>query len=48
MKFIDLHTHIAYNLDDGAKTLQESTEKISERQFVVWKKIHLPPNPRKT
>ncbi len=30
MKFIDLHTHIAYNIDDGAKSIGETKEMLKQ------------------
>ena len=30
MKFIDIHSHIIFNVDDGSKSLEESLEALQQ------------------
>ena len=44
MKYIDIHTHIAYGLDDGAKSLEESIQFLQEAQKHQYEAIVLTPH----
>lgn len=44
MKYIDLHTHIAYGLDDGAQTLSETIEFLNYAKEHNYETIVLTPH----
>ena len=44
MKYIDIHTHIAYDLDDGAKTKEETIKFIEIAKQQNYEAIVLTPH----
>lgn len=43
-KYIDIHSHILYGIDDGSKTLEESIEILKQHQEMGFKDIIITPH----